>query len=62
MNDANWHAEHRAFQDGYAAGFLRAFKLVRDALDLKKELDYEQIKKEFESYKNKEVKNGSGKG
>lgn len=51
MKGAEWHMEHRAFQDGYAAGFLAAYKMARNAIDLKQGLDYEMIKEKFEKYK-----------
>lgn len=49
MKDTEWNAEHKGYQNGYVAGFLRAYKLVHSALDLRKELDHELIRAEFEN-------------
>lgn len=51
VKGTEWHAEHRAFQDGYATGFFAAYTMIRKAVDLKNGLDYEMIKEKFEKYK-----------
>lgn len=51
MKEADWHMEHRAYQDGYAAGFIAAYTNVHKTINRKDNLDHEMIKEKFIAYK-----------